>query len=583
MNLRPLFICLLLIFISFGVYYPTLFAPYNSLDDQLLAQQLLNQGKFSLQQHFAPGGTYDYYRPILTLTYEIDKYVGGLQESFMHLMNILIHTLNVVLIFLIARRFSGFVNRKGNLLPFLAAVIFCIHPINTEAVNWISARTDLLAGTFVFSSLLFILIALERRSLLWGFAGALALLSGALCKETALFLVPGVFLLLAWKPLANNSVWPERWVIFCFCLLAVSGYFALRWGAYTSDRGLSYTAKFVKYVASSDPIPRKGAIVSNKFPILEAFRVAIKVSGYYVCKLFEPLPLKFAINHVNEGFLLPGVIMIIALPVLAIRRSPVGVFFILSAIIGSSALLVVFTRLAWTPVSERYMYIPCGLFAVAMVFGSAFLVDKTRCHKISIAVIIFLLFVSAFFTVNRNIVWQDNLTLYQDTVLKSPDFGPARNELAIAYYAHNRKEQANSLIATTRIPFDQASSLNRAAVLAEQGRYSEARGILLQRLEKPGLLEIDILTMLLKVNTKMAEKSLDEKEKILLYRENIIKLERLEHITHNPFYWYRLGQLHLILKDRQQAQECFSKAANRLPVDSIYKAPAEKLARELLI
>ena len=173
MSIRPGFLCLFLIFLSLGVYYPTLFAPYNSLDDQLLVQQLLNQESFSFARHFAPGGTYDYYRPLLTLTYDIDKYVGGLQESFMHLVNVSLHTINVVLIFLLAGRFSVVVGRKGNLLPFVSAALFSLHPLNTEAVNWIAARTDVLAATFVFSTLLCILTALEHRSLVLGGVGAL--------------------------------------------------------------------------------------------------------------------------------------------------------------------------------------------------------------------------------------------------------------------------------------------------------------------------------------------------------------------------------------------------------------------------
>ena len=581
MNIKPVFLCLLLVFLSLGVYYPTLFAPYNSLDDQLLTQQLLNQGSFSFARHFAPGGTYDYYRPLVTLTFEIDRYVGGLQESFMHLVNILLHTLNVVLVFMLARRFAVIVGREGNLLPFLSATLFCLHPLNTEAVNWITARTDLLACTFVLTSLLCILKALENRSLVWCAAGAVTLFGGSLCKETALFLLPGIFFLLFWRTKTVRPPWPGRWALPVFCLVALAGYFAMRWGAYTTDRGLSHTAKLVAQMSTIVPATNATGSGTTTFPLLEAGRVALKVSGFYASKLFQPFPLNFAIDRVNGVFLLPGLLLAGILPLLAVRRRPVGVFFILSALMGSSALLVVFTGLAWTPVAERYMYIPCSLFAVAVVFGSAGLVERLGLQKICFALLPVLFATCAWATVNRNIVWQDNLTLYQDTVRKSPDFGPARNELAQALYAHNRPEEAAALVATARISDGQTSSLNQSAVLTEQGHYHEARTMLRKRLANPGGSEVRILEMLVKATSEMAEKETNKAVAPVLYHEIVGWLERLEQLTHNPFHWYRLGRVHLILKNRQEAGRCFSEAAKRLPDDSIYKKPASRLARDL--
>jgi cytochrome c-type biogenesis protein CcmH/NrfG len=58
-------------------------------------------------------------------------------------------------------------------------------------------------------------------------------------------------------------------------------------------------------------------------------------------------------------------------------------------------------------------------------------------------------------------------------------------------------------------------------------------------------------------------------------------LERLEKLTHNSFHWYRLGRVHLFMKNRAEAQRCFAEAAKRMPKDSIYYAPAAKLAHDL--
>jgi hypothetical protein len=579
MRIKPGFQILVLIILALGVYYPTLFAPLNSLDDQVLVHQLLNQDGFSLSRHFTPGGTYDYYRPLLTLTFEIDRTIGGLQESFMHLVNILLHTLNVFLVFLLGRRFGNMIGNSSDLLPFLAAAIFCLHPINTEAVNWIAGRTDVLAGVFVFLSLLCLLHALEHRSLLTGAAGALAMLGGALSKETALFLLPGVFFLLSWRPLQDRPVWPARWALLGFCGGAVAGYFALRWGAFQTDRGISHTANFIAQAVTSPKTSNPTA--SEHFPLLDAMGVLLKASGFYATKLIQPYPLNFAINRIHWAYLVPGVALAPSLGMMAWRRRPTGVLFLVSAFLGSSALLVVFTRLAWTPIAERYMYIPCGIFSVAVVFAVSPWIERLQLKKAVLVAVPLLLAASAWATVDRNITWQDNLSLYQDTVRKSPDFDPAKNQLALALYSHNRSDEAAALLTTIHISDKKQASLNGAAALARQGLYMEARELLLARIDRHDSMEAPALEMLVKLTTDEAGKLSASDEKRLLYSEIAGWLARLEQLTRNPFHWYRLGRVQLILQDRAGAQKSFAEAARRLPESSIFKEPAAKLARNL--
>lgn len=581
MMLKPRFLVLLLSFLALAIYYPSLFAPYNSLDDQLLVQQLLNTNSFSLARHFAPGGTYDYYRPLVMLSFELDKHVGGLNESFMHFINILLHTLNVVLVYFLARRAAYALNEQNNLLPFLSAVLFCIHPLNTEAVNWITARTDLLAATFIFTALILMLAALERHSLLFGGAGTLALFGGFLCKETVLFVLPGIFLLLIWKSEPTKPQWSRRWFIMGFCVMAVGFYFAMRAEAYTTDRGLAHSAQFIAKVASSVPVSTHHKPDPGSIPLVAVAMVTLKATGFYAAKLFQPFPLNFAINKVDDRFALLGALVMGALAILTFRRRPVGVFFVLSALVGSSALMVLFTRLAWTPIAERYMYIPSGFFVIGVVFGSCKVVERFSIQKVCMVLVPLLLMIWGWATVNRNILWQDNLSLYQDTVSKSPTFDPVKNELAQALYAHNRPAESATLINSIRMPSAQEASLNKASVLIEQKHYREGREFLLKRLENPGSNELSILRLLVKATMEMAEISSTRAEVRSLYQEIVPWLERIEQLTHDPFAWYQLGRVHLLLKNRQAAQHCFSEAAKRFPADSMYRAPSEKLARKL--
>lgn len=582
LELSPIYQVLLLIFVTFGVYYPTLFAPLNYLDDRIFVNNLLSQEGFTLARHFAPGGLNDYYRPLLTLTFEIDKHVGGLQETFMHLVNILVHVFNVILVWMLARRFGEFIGRPSQVLPLLAACLFALHPINAEAVNWIAGRTDLLTGTFVFISLYALIEALNRPSLTWGVASAVALLGGALCKETALFLVPGAFFLLVCGIGPKRLHWSFRWGVALMHGMAAVSYFVMRWGAFHVDRGLMNTSKLAAQMvgvsAQSDAVQATSAV---SFPWLEAVLTVLKVSGFYAVKLFQPLPLNFAIYRIEPFYLFPGIALLVFLAIFVWRRQPLGWIFLVSASIAVSALFVVFTKLAWTPVAERYMYVPSGPFVVGLTYMIAGHLETVKWRRAVLVMIPLLLVGAGWATVSRNVVWQDNLSLYEDTVRKSPDFPPARNQLALALIDHGQKEKAFDILASNPMAVGDEAALNKAVAKAEKGDYLTARTELLELLRSPGYLESEILERLVKITSDQANKIDDEHLKLIYYNDVLKWLERIRAGWPSGFNYYRIGRVHLVLQNRVEAQLAFAEAASRLPDNSLYKQPATKLARDL--
>ncbi len=85
----------------------------------------------------------------------MDKFIWGLEESFMHLENIFFHLANTLLVYAVARRAADYLTNTIPSCTVRAALFFAIHPLNTEVVNWISGRTDLLAGFFLFLAMYF--------------------------------------------------------------------------------------------------------------------------------------------------------------------------------------------------------------------------------------------------------------------------------------------------------------------------------------------------------------------------------------------------------------------------------------------
>ncbi|MCZ7584227.1 MAG: hypothetical protein M5R36_13310 [Deltaproteobacteria bacterium] len=92
---------------------------------------------------------YGYYRPVITISYMIDYALWGLNPTGYHLTNILTHLGAVVFLFFILLRLF----RGRALAPFLASLLFAVHPIHTESVTWIAGRTDTVCGLFLFLSM----------------------------------------------------------------------------------------------------------------------------------------------------------------------------------------------------------------------------------------------------------------------------------------------------------------------------------------------------------------------------------------------------------------------------------------------
>jgi protein O-mannosyl-transferase len=103
-------------------------------------------------------------RPIVNFSYAVDRQVWGSAPFGFHLTNVLLHVTNVVLLFQIAWRFEK--DRQGSggaesstaacpaVVAFAAAALFAVHPMMTEAVGYISGRSEVLCTTFLLLALM---------------------------------------------------------------------------------------------------------------------------------------------------------------------------------------------------------------------------------------------------------------------------------------------------------------------------------------------------------------------------------------------------------------------------------------------
>lgn len=143
-----------------------------------------------------------FFRPVFVLSLYLDGAVWGSRPFGFHLTNLALHALNAFLVFLLTRALlragrlkaeEGPQRRRPSRVAFVAGLVFLLHPSHTEAVTWVSGRSDLLAAFFCLLSVLaYVSHARDEkpRALALSLASfALALLS----KESAACLPPAVF------------------------------------------------------------------------------------------------------------------------------------------------------------------------------------------------------------------------------------------------------------------------------------------------------------------------------------------------------------------------------------------------------
>ena len=145
---RNLAICLLLAIATLALYSPAIGHPFIfNYDDDIY---VLNNTHVKAGLHWptirwAPTSTENSnWHPLTWLSHAMDCQLYGLNPSGHHFTNILFHTLNVVLLFLLLM----YATRKTG-RSFLVAALFAIHPFNVESVAWIAERKNVLS-TFFF-------------------------------------------------------------------------------------------------------------------------------------------------------------------------------------------------------------------------------------------------------------------------------------------------------------------------------------------------------------------------------------------------------------------------------------------------
>lgn len=579
MRIKPWHSSLLLSLFVLAAYYPSMHAGYNSVDDLGMINRLDNSGSINFYHHFFPHSSGVYYRPLTTLTYFFDRDVWGTIASFMHLENICIHLANSFLVLFLTRRLLKLYEVEAENVALFATLLFALHPLATESVSWISGRTDVLAGFFLLSSFILILISLKKNNKLAVCGAAIFLLTAALAKEVAVFIIPGLLWFIVVYPQPPLSLFrrfKSRWFLLAAPTLGIIVYFVMRNFAMARDSGINHVLSGVSATSAS-----------GGYNLLDKVRILFKVYGFYFKKLFIPWPLNFGIIEVSGWYVLAGVFLAGLLIWFFIRKDIFGALGLISFCALSPAILIPFGKMTWTPIAERYLYVSIAFFAPMAAISWVCLSKRWDPVPLRRGSYIAMLIVAVFFitTLHRAWIWQDNQRLYADTVKKSPNFLPAKSELASALIQNGENRKASALL--EELQNNSASNnflvddLNLAKSLMSKGELDRARDLLIGHLDKKGKRYYSLLQTLLKINT-LRLGHIDKPEmRRAVQDESLMWLQEQQRLRPNPFTLYRIAKLHLSSGNRQVALGYFKRAYEGSPPDSHYREAARKFISQL--
>jgi tetratricopeptide (TPR) repeat protein len=467
-------------FVPFVVYLPSL-ANGFVYDDHL---QVLNNPWIRDTSHlreiftsthwtFANAST-NIFRPFFHLVLLVEYAFFETTPWGYHLFNVTLHAINSVLVLWVARsllerdaaaRSTG----SDSLWPLAAAIGFGLHPVNVEAVAWISAIPEL---SYTFFGLATIVAFVNDRG--WGARYWLALglfSAGLFCKEPALMVLVIVCLHCAMKE--GRAAWTR---LVPFALVAIV-FFAYR-----------------SFVVG-------GLIASSKTP-LTAFEAAINVVPIFA-RYLVTLVLPTNLTPIHEfhpvrslddvRFVGASLIVFVYLGVIfRLRRHPVPTLCLLWIAIAVLPALYL-PALAQVVFAERYLYFSSAGFAILCAWllreayarlESASSMSRsapgskwTAASRTLIACVVVLLVLFAVLDVRQQAVWRSNLTLWSDAAIKSPRDPDVQFNLGQAYHEGGdwRKAMRHYRASLDVAPHYPEPRYNLAAIKFERGYFKEAR------------------------------------------------------------------------------------------------------------
>ena len=460
-------ICFFLILITFCVYSQVKDHAFVDYDDDSYVTENSNVQKGLTKESviWAFKSTFvGNWHPLTWLSHMLDVQLFGMNSGAHHIINVLFHIFNTLLLFIVFRRMTGEIWKSC----FVAA-FFALHPLHVESVAWVAERKDVLSTFFWMLTMCSYALYAERSRRSMYLLSLLFFMLGLMSKPM-LVTLPFVLLLLDYWPLRrfqfryqDGSRNMQKKPIIISLIREKIPFFILS--------AASCAITFL--------VQKKGGAIGSLdvFPL--KVRIANIIVSYaeYIGKMFWPV--KLSVFYPHPGILqvwkvTGAILLLVSISFLVIkysRRYPwlcVGWLWYLGTLVPVIGLVQVGVQ----SMADRYTYIPLiGLFII-IAWGFTEILSKWSYKKIVFipiaTIVVLILAIATWFQVRY---WLNSISLFENAIEVTDNNYVAHNNLGFALKEEGRVAEAvKHYLAALRInPDFEMAHLNIGVILAGRG------------------------------------------------------------------------------------------------------------------
>ncbi len=480
-NLNPGLICLALAIVTIAAFWQIQDCGFINFDDDVYVyenayiQSGLNWDSLKQAFSFDLASRSGHWHPLTWISWLIDYSIFGLDPLGYHLVNLLFHLLNTILLFWVLRRMT-----KTLWPSAFVAALFAIHPLHVESVAWITERKDVLSTFFMMLTIGAYSYYVEKRTFLRYFLLLLFFILGLMSKSM-LVTLPFVLLLLDYWPLGRFSEGKLERKIQMEALKPVTLGKSKKKPKKKDDLRevpeVRKTLEVQKPVAPEFQWSRIYPLLLEKVPLF-ALSILASIAAYYAAQFgnavdsIGAIPLVVRIGNAFVSYVTYIGKMILPVNLAVFYPHPVNV--VLWQVLGAAILLIAITvailwkvkrlpylAMGWlwylgmlVPVigivqagsqalADRYTYIPLiGLFII-VAWGVPDLLKKVNYRKsILLTASVFCILCLSILTWKQVGYWQNNITLYNHTLETTENNWFIYNNRAVSYINLHKYRQA---------------------------------------------------------------------------------------------------------------------------------------------
>jgi tetratricopeptide (TPR) repeat protein len=471
---------ILILLLGFLAYSNTFNSPFQ-FDDTLIVPQNPEIKDISNIPSFFAGKSGPFAsRPLMLATLALNYRFGGLDTTGYHAVNLALHIVNAILLYfliLLTGKHLGYKDEDARLASVVSALLFTLHPLQTEGVTYITSRSMLFSATFYLLGTMLFLKAVTSES------------------KRGLY-IAGLFVasLLGMGSRENFATFPIMLMLYDLLFISkLKPKEALKhWRAYLpAILSLAYLGHLIVNNTYDKPVDYPGEGIPHLTYALTQFKVHWTYLRLFVLPVNQTVDYDYPLA--GTLFELPALLSALGYAGLCAgilflaRRRPVVsfsiVWYLLILAPISFGVAVLNLRLGDVLLEHR-VYLPnAGLFALAGA-GAVYISRRLTSYgrEILTASLVLLLLVPLTLTYSRNVEWRSEISLWSDAIEKAPEKARGYNNIAMAYQGLGMSEEAlkNFKLAVEREPNYPLAFYNMGSIYGKLGMLDEAEESLLE-------------------------------------------------------------------------------------------------------